>query len=67
MPCFLRFRLKIIKIGLKILFYLASTCPAEHVEDRRYSSNGLPSKFAATNLKSFKGMLVISTSERKLK
>lgn len=33
----------------------------------RYSSNGLPSKFAATNLKSFNGMLIISTSERILK
>ncbi|MBK7788553.1 MAG: hypothetical protein IPJ54_08245 [Saprospiraceae bacterium] len=31
------------------------------------SSNGLPSKFAVTNLKTFNNILVISTSERKLK
>lgn len=31
------------------------------------SSKGLPSNFAATNLKSFNGILVITTSERKLK
>lgn len=31
------------------------------------SGNGLPSNFAVTNLKSFKGVLVITTSERKLK
>jgi hypothetical protein len=31
------------------------------------SSKGLPSNFAVTNLKSFNGILVITTSERKLK
>ena len=31
------------------------------------SNKGLPEKFAATNLKSFNGILVITTSERKLK
>ncbi|MBK9336119.1 MAG: hypothetical protein IPM98_05865 [Lewinellaceae bacterium] len=31
------------------------------------SSKGVPEKFAATNLKSFNGILVITTSERKLK
>jgi hypothetical protein len=31
------------------------------------SSKGLPDGFAATNMKSFKGILVISTAERKLK
>lgn len=31
------------------------------------SSNGLPTKFAVTNLKAFNDILVISTSERKLK
>jgi len=31
------------------------------------SSNGLPTKFAVTNLKTFNDILVISTSERKLK
>jgi ligand-binding sensor domain-containing protein len=31
------------------------------------SSNGLPSKFAATNLKVYNHVLIISTSERKLK
>lgn len=31
------------------------------------SSNGLPANFAVTNLKSFNGVLVITTSERKLK
>lgn len=31
------------------------------------SSNGLPLKFAVTNLKVFKNILVVSTSERKLK
>jgi hypothetical protein len=29
-----RFMVKIIKIGLEILFYLASTCLSEHVEER---------------------------------
>lgn len=31
------------------------------------SSNGLPADFAATNLKAYNGILVITTSERKLK
>jgi len=31
------------------------------------SSKGLPTKFAVTNLKAFNDILVISTSERKLK
>lgn len=33
----------------------------------KQSSNGLPANFAVTNLKSFHGFLVITTSERKLK
>lgn len=33
----------------------------------KLSSNGLPTKFAVTNLKTFNDILVISTSERKLK
>jgi hypothetical protein len=33
----------------------------------KLSSNGLPKKFAVTNLKTFDGGLIISTSERKLK
>lgn len=33
----------------------------------RLSNKGIPEKFAVTNLKSFNGVLVISTSERKLK
>jgi hypothetical protein len=36
-------------------------------EDWKHSSKGLPEKFAATNLKSHKGILIISGSERKLK
>ena len=31
---FFRFRFKIIEIGLEILFYLASTCLPEHVEEQ---------------------------------
>lgn len=31
------------------------------------SNKGLPEKFAATNLQAFNGILVITTSERKLK
>jgi hypothetical protein len=36
-------------------------------EDWKHSSNGLPDKFAATNLKSYNGILIISCSERKIK
>ena len=35
-------------------------------EDWKFSSNGLPDKFAATNFKSYNGILIISCSERKL-
>lgn len=37
------------------------------LEDWKYSSNGLPSTFAATNITSYNGILVISCSERKTK
>lgn len=36
-------------------------------KDWEYSSNGLPQKFAVTNMKLYKGIIIISTSERKLK
>ena len=36
-------------------------------EEWKNSSNGLPNKFAAKNIKSYKGFLIISCSERKLK
>jgi photosystem II stability/assembly factor-like uncharacterized protein len=36
-------------------------------EDWKFSSNGLPNKFAAINFKSYNGILIISCSERKLR
>lgn len=36
-------------------------------EDWKFTSNDLPSKFSATNLKTYKGILIISCAERKLK
>jgi len=36
-------------------------------KDWVHSSSGLPNKFAVTNMKSFRGTIIISTSERKLK
>jgi hypothetical protein len=36
-------------------------------EGWRFSGKGLPANFAATNLKSYNGLLIVTTSERKLK